>query len=135
MSDIQRILILEDDHALGLQWQRALEGAGMAVVLAETADDAIEALHESTFAAVVLDMFVVDAQGRIEPRGGVTVMGEMRLRIERPPPIILISAASREAQVDRMGILMEAYATLSKPVGTQALLATISAAIDAAGRG
>ena len=136
MTSHGAVLVLEDDTDLARQWRRALEEAGYAVTVTANADDAIDALRERAFSAVVLDMFVVDEEGRFLPRGGLTVMSEIRLRIDPKPPMILVSGSVQfDVCAERMGIMMDAAAALKKPIPDARLVKTVREAIATYGAG
>ena len=60
-----RVLIVQSDAALGADWAQHLEGQGLAVTLAATADAALKALRRRDFHAIILDMVLSDGNALI----------------------------------------------------------------------
>ena len=58
-----RILLVEDDHALGLGMQDLLSRAGHEVELVRNGSDALEALRSRTFDIMILDLGLPEISG------------------------------------------------------------------------
>lgn len=54
------VLIVESNPSLGMLWARHLERFGVRVVLAHTQDDAIQALSDTLFEVILLDLVLGD---------------------------------------------------------------------------
>lgn len=52
------VLIVESNPSLGMLWARHLERFGVRVVLAQSQDDAIQALSDTMFEVIVLDLVI-----------------------------------------------------------------------------
>jgi len=52
------VLVVEDDHWLAQQFQRILEKAGLSVILARNAHDAIDIIDETPIDVIVLDILL-----------------------------------------------------------------------------
>lgn len=89
---MSRILILDDDVHLALQWSRALEARGHNVLVTHGASDAYEA-----FEAHPVDLCVVDLLVRPEeqdnPDGGLVFLGRIPLHRRKGVKIIGVSGA------------------------------------------
>ena len=114
-----RILVVEDDRALGRALLAALEGAGFATTLLSHGAAALEALRTKTFDVVLLDIGLpfVDGWHILETLEG-----------SRLPSVIIISARGDEHDKVR-ALDMGADDYLAKPFGADELLARVRAVI------
>ena len=109
------ILVVDDDPDIRELMCLALESEGASVQLAEDGDQAITALKTATPEVVVLDMM-------LPQRSGFLVMEEI-MRIQRPPPVIMVTANEgrrHQAYAESLGV--SAY--LHKPVPMTLLMDT-----------
>ena len=88
--ELRRILIVENDPALGQGIRIALQGETLAVTVVRTLGDARTALAETDFALMLLDINLPDGNG---------LDFLMELRGSSRMPIILITANDMEADI------------------------------------
>jgi DNA-binding response OmpR family regulator len=111
-----RILIVEDQRRVGRLVARALQEQGYLADVAETCRAAQEALVESDYDAVVLDIGLPDGDG-------LELLREWRAR-RQSVPILILSA--RDALEDRvLGLNLGADDYLPKPFSIEELLARL----------
>jgi CheY-like chemotaxis protein len=72
-----KLLILEDDQELALDWSETFTRNKWAVRIAYDASEARAAVTEEKFDLVISDMYIVQ-DGQIVPDGGVTLLGLLR---------------------------------------------------------
>lgn len=111
-----RVLLVEDnDELIGLL-TKALERAGLGVDWARTVGDAEASLRTMSYAAVVLDLGLPDADG-------LSLLDQMRRRRDATPVLIL---TARSGIGDRVkGLDKGASDYLIKPFATQELVARL----------
>ena len=115
------ILVVEDDHALGLLFTRWLEERGFRTSVVTTAAEAIEAAQSITW----VDPLITDV--RLPDGNGQTLAD----RIQRHSPhvrVLLISGNSHDELIDR-GIVREASRFLHKPFSRAAFEQAVHAAL------
>ena len=83
-----RILIMEDNLQLALEWREAFELSGHEVLLTHSGEEAIQVLRDGGVDLVVSDLFV--ARGK----GGLSVIGALRTMGKEAPPVIAVTGAS-----------------------------------------
>ncbi|MEX2236265.1 MAG: response regulator transcription factor [Dehalococcoidia bacterium] len=119
-----RILIVDDDPALGRSVQANLAGHGFDVDLVTAASEALSAFNRKKPDVVLLDLGLPD-------RDGLEVIKELRLA--SAVPIVVLSA--RETEQDKVQALqLGADDYLTKPFGVDELLARIRVALRHAAR-
>jgi two-component system response regulator MtrA len=113
----QRILLVEDDQALGQEVVRTLTAAGFAVHRESRADTAIDVV-ETGFDLIVLDLIL--------PGGhGLDVLKHVR-SLSQPVPVLILSA--RTETTDKVRALeLGADDYLTKPFWPEELLARVRA--------
>lgn len=89
MTDQRRVLIMEDNRALALEWKEAFELNQCDVVLCHTGEEAANYLEQETFDLVITDIFV-DGEGE---RGGLYVLGQLIKMGKDAPPSIAVTGA------------------------------------------
>lgn len=120
-----RVLIVEDDAALGNAVRTILDRSGYEAELVADGAAALPALAKETYQAVLLDIGLPFVDGW-------RILGELEPR--RVPPVIVISA--RGAEHDKVRALdMGADDYLAKPFGADELLARIRAVLRRANPG
>jgi len=126
-----RILIMEDDLDLALQWSAALRAEGFACTLAQSRPEAEQACEMAEFDAVVVDVFIKDDQGNYTADGGFTLVSRLRMPAlggtpawGQTVPIVIVTGAAPAAGVDALeyGLHLGANAALRKPFPPQALV-------------
>lgn len=83
-----RILIMEDNLQLALEWRDVFELNGHQVVLTHSGEEAISVLRDGDVDLVISDLFVT---GR---KGGLSVIGALRTMRRKAPPVIAVTGAS-----------------------------------------
>jgi DNA-binding response OmpR family regulator len=115
-----RLLIAEDDPMLGAGLKRALERAGYAADWAKTGEEALSAAAADSYALILLDLGLPDADG-------LAVLREIRRR-RRTLPIIIVTAQDRaEQKVEGLDAGADDYVV--KPFDLDELLARIRAQV------
>ncbi len=124
-TEATRVLVVDDEALIRWSVTERLQVDGHAIVSAATLGAARNALSQSTFSAIVLDIRLPDGDGIELLR---------RVRKELPAvPVIMISAhgdAKTAATVRALG----AVAFLSKPFDLDALAVTVAEALANAAR-
>ena len=87
MSIMKRVLIMEDNLALGLEWVSAFELNQCDVTLCDNVRDAIDFLEAAPFDLLVTDLFVNEEQG------GLHLLRKLATLESKPPPIIAVTGA------------------------------------------
>jgi len=95
-----RILIVDDDDALRVLYEKELARAGYDVVTVDSAQAAVETASEQSFALVILDIEMPDLSG-------IDMLSQLR-QIEPDTPVILNTAYSTYKQ-DFQSWLADAY--------------------------
>jgi len=117
---IERILVVEDDHAVQKALKRLFETEGFEIEISGDGKSALEAFRKATPSAIVLDL-------RLPMMSGRDVCREIK---QQAPsiPIIVLSAAS---DVSDKVLLLELGADdyVSKPFSPRELLARVRAAL------
>ena len=115
-----RILLAEDEHALGEWLSKALEQAGFRVVWVDDGRLAERALNEHDFDAMVLDL-------GLPGRGGHELLQRLRAEDRRLPVLIL---TARDSLAERVSTLNEgADDFLAKPFALAELEARLTALV------
>jgi DNA-binding response OmpR family regulator len=120
---VARILVVDDEPDILLLHRLNLEAAGHDVLLAADGERALARIEADRPDLVVLDVMmpVLDGWGVLEQLG----------RRARRPPVLIVSAKSAAADVERAAALgVTAY--LTKPFDSDSLLATIDGLLLAA---
>ena len=113
-----RLLVVEDNAELAPLLIRGLEAEGFAVDHAGTAEDASEALRDTRYAAVVLDLGLPD-------RDGSSVLRELRGRRDSTPVLVLTARGGVHEKI--AGLQTGADDYLVKPFAFEELVARLRA--------
>jgi two-component system, OmpR family, response regulator len=118
----QRLLLVDDEPALGSLLSRHLTRAGYAVDCAATGVEALRAAAGGDYQLVLLDLMIPDLDGRVVLK---------RLLAERPEqPVLVVSAvADVAAKVECLELGAEDY--LTKPFALDELIARVRARLRA----
>lgn len=116
---MDRILIVEDDAALGRGLSLALEGAGTACALAADCAQARAALGEAAFDLCIFDWNLPDGSG-------LALLREVREA--GGPPVLLLTANDLETDVVA-GLTLGADDYITKPCSLAILRARVEAAL------
>jgi two-component system KDP operon response regulator KdpE len=115
MSQGARILVVDDEPQIRRSLQVNLEGNGYAVVTAETAEQALQAIASRVPDVIVLDLLMPGMDGIELTR---------RIREQSTVPIIVLSAIGDERKkVETLEVGADDYVT--KPFSTEELVARI----------
>ena len=125
---MQRILVVDDDHAIRESIRLALDTGGMTAVTVESGERALEAF-DASFAGAIVDLMMPGMNGFETIRA---------LRARAPGlPIIMVSGSLVQAGPNaedllRMALGMDGVAILAKPFKLSELLRTARASfVDA----
>ena len=113
-----RVLVVEDNEALVGLLTRALGRSGLDVDSARNVADAEASLRSVTYAAVVLDLGLPDADG-------LAVLDSMKRRRDQTPVLILSARSGLDDRVT--GLNKGASDYLAKPFATEELVARLQA--------
>ena len=113
-----RLLVVEDNVELGELLCGGLEAEAFAVDYATTAEEASDALRDTRYAAVVLDLGLPD-------RDGSLLLRELRQRRDNTPVLVLTARTEVEDKVKGLQIGADDY--LSKPFALEELIARLRA--------
>lgn len=119
-DQMPKILVVDDDRAIFLLVENALEGIAQ-IVTAETAEAGIEQLNKAQVDAVLLDIMLPD-------RNGMAVLCEVHEFDRRLPVIFMTSEATSETAIEAMQL--GAFDYLAKPLKTATLRTLVSRAIE-----
>jgi len=124
-SGTERILVVEDDHAVQKALKRLFETEGFAVEIAPDGKSAVEAFRRNTPSAIVLDL-------RLPLMSGRDVCREIK-QLAPTVPILVLSATT---DVSDKVLLLELGADdyVTKPFSPRELLARVRAALRRAVR-
>jgi len=120
-SSRRRILIVEDDYLVALQFENALTEAGYDVVdIASTADEAVQLVPDHHAELVLMDVRLAG------PRDGIQAAAEIFDRFGvRSIFVSAFSDPTTRARADQA----KPIAWLAKPVAVQKLVTTVNAAL------
>jgi DNA-binding response OmpR family regulator len=125
MSDLRRVLLLEDDPNLGLIIQESLEGRGFDVTLCRDGREGLDAYSAEKF-----DLCLVDVM--MPAMDGFEFAGKLRGRAADQPLIFLTARSLTE---DRLtGLRLGADDYITKPFSMEELLLRIEAVLRRTGR-
>src|SRR3974390_470208 len=113
-----RVLVVEDNEELAGLIAKGLGSAGYAVDRLGTAADARQALTTTSYAAIILDLGLPDADG-------LSILREMRHRKDPVPVLVLTARAGVHDRVEGLRTGADDY--LVKPFAFEELLARLEA--------
>jgi DNA-binding response OmpR family regulator len=114
-----RILIIDDDHAVQLSIQLALEREGHQVVCRSDGEEGLRAFASTTPDLVITDLIMPNKEG---------IETIMQIRVRDPKtPILAISGGGRLSNADflKMAAKVGANAILAKPFERRDLIAAV----------
>jgi DNA-binding NtrC family response regulator len=116
-----KILLADDDQALGESFKVVLEGKGYDVTYVEDGDYALDLIEEENFDAVITDF-------QMPTMGGMELLEQARKFKPRLPIIIMtaFSSADRAIEATKQG----AFDYLIKPVEIPELLTVVAKAVE-----
>jgi two-component system OmpR family response regulator len=115
-----RVLIVEDDPAIGAFVARGLREAGYTVDQASNGDEGLDLAQRERYDAIVLDLM-------LPGRDGLAVIGEIRRAGNKTPVLILTAKRSIDDRVKGLQTGGDDY--LTKPFALPELLARVQALI------
>lgn len=123
-AELGAVLVVEDDPVLALNLEATLTDRGARqVTISPTTQDALEALEESSFDAIVLDVHLAD-------RSDGWTVAELVSELGPRPPVFIFATGAPEAipaEVAELGIVLE------KPYDAQDLVDAIERQRNAGG--
>jgi signal transduction histidine kinase len=122
--DAPKVLLVDDDPKNLIALESVLEGRSYRVVKAQTGADALLALMQGDFAAIVLDVMMPDMSG-IE----LARMIKQRKRTQHIP-IIFLTAHYREDEHAMLGYDVGAVDYLTKPINPSVLRSKVNVFVD-----
>src|SRR3954469_3153544 len=120
VSPTERILVVEDDHAVQKALRRLFEAEGYAVQIAPDGNAAVESFKTTAPSAVVLDL-------RLPGLGGREVCREFKQQSPAVPIIVLSATSDVSDKVLLLELGADDYVT--KPFSPRELLARVRAAL------
>jgi two-component system, OmpR family, KDP operon response regulator KdpE len=119
----RRVLVVDDERQILRAMRVILRAAGFEVATAATLQEALDALAVRPLDAAIIDLILPDGNG-VDICRSIREWSDM--------PIIVLSAVGDEAEKVRA---LEADDYVTKPFGTEELIARLRAALRRAGRG
>lgn len=113
-----RALVVEDDRRTSDFVSRALSDAGFAVDVLQNGDEALRAIQETPYDAVVLDIM-------LPGRDGLSVVRQLRSLRNRTPVILLSARSTVTERVEGLDAGADDY--LAKPFALEELIARVRA--------
>jgi len=124
IPEVPTVLLVDDDTRNLLALESVLDGEDYALVKARTADEALLALMDGEFAAVVLDVQMPDINGIDLAR-----LIKQRKRTQNIP-IIFLTAHYREEEHAMLGYDVGAVDYLTKPINSAVLRSKVNVFVD-----
>jgi DNA-binding response OmpR family regulator len=119
-ATMERILVVEDDHAVQKALRRLFEGEGFQIEIAPNGKAGVEAFRKAPPAVVVLDL-------RLPLMSGRDVCREIKQQAPNMPVIVLSAASDVSDKVLLLELGADDYVT--KPFSPRELLARVRAAL------
>ena len=119
-ADMERILVVEDDHAVQKALRRLFETEGFQIEIASDGQAAVEAFRKTPPAVIVLDL-------RLPLMSGRDVCREIKQHAPSLPIIVLSAASDVSDKVLLLELGADDYVT--KPFSPRELLARVRAAL------
>jgi DNA-binding response OmpR family regulator len=119
-STTERILVVEDDHAVQKALKRLFETEGFEIEISSDGKSALEAFRRTTPSAIVLDL-------RLPQMSGRDVCREIKQQSPSVPIIVLSAASDVSDKVLLLELGADDYVT--KPFSPRELLARVRAAL------
>ena len=113
-----KVLLVEDEAKISAFVRKGLEAQGYAVTVADNGDDGFAQASSGTFDVVVLDIM-------LPGRDGLSVLKELREKLQRVPVILLTARTEMNERVDGLNLGADDYVT--KPFFMDELVARINA--------
>ena len=124
-EQVQRVLIVDDDPNVRNILATALRQKALSIDEAENGRDAIEKLHENTYAVVLLDLMMPHVDG-------FAVLDAIKTDIPNPPVVLVVTGASREL-IERLDT-QRIHGVVRKPFDPVEVAAVVGAIAEVRGR-
>jgi DNA-binding NtrC family response regulator len=121
MKQSSRLLLVEDDESTVFGYATCLNHAGFDVAMAGTLQEARRALDAEQFSAVVLDLKLPDGDGKL-------LIEEVKRLSDSTGIVVITGTGDVSTAVDAMRRGADNF--LTKPVDTQALLASLEKSVE-----
>jgi len=116
MTTKKRVLIMEDNHDLAVEWRDAFELNQYSVALSSNGDEAAKYLASEKFDLVITDIFVKNG------KGGLFLLTQLlKMGADAPPAIAVTGAFAHSNSSEEQNLFLEqagrlgASANISKP--------------------
>jgi DNA-binding response OmpR family regulator len=113
---LMRVLVVDDDRKTASFVSKALGSEGFAVDVLHNGDEALEAIEEHAFDAVVLDIMLAG-------RDGLSVVKQLRARGNRTPVLLLSARGEVNERVEGLNTGADDY--LGKPFALAEVIARV----------
>ena len=124
MPDTPHILLVDDEPNIVMSLDFLMRKAGYRVSIARNGTEALEAINQTPFAVVILDIMMPDVDG-------YQVCRHLRQRPDRAGTrVIFLSAKSKEADIEK-GYAAGADLYLTKPFSTRQLMEQVKSLLPA----
>ncbi|HTQ37326.1 MAG TPA: response regulator transcription factor [Steroidobacteraceae bacterium] len=111
-----RVLLVEDDPALGASMKHALHGAGYTVDWTTAGSPAVAAAHAQDYAAILLDL-------SLQGMNGMDVLAAIRCARDDTPVLVVTANDARERKLEALDAGADDY--IVKPFDLDELLARV----------
>lgn len=120
MSELRRVLVIDDDQSFRAILEYTLKQAGYEVTCAASGEEALALVDRDSFGAVLTDI-------KMPGMDGLTVLREVKKRTPETAVIVITAYGSIEMAVEAMK--EGAYDYVTKPLNRDALLLTLDKAL------
>ena len=121
MSEQTKILVVDDDEAVRLSYQRCLRAARCDVEAVLNGEDALNALEHASFDVVLLDL-------RMPGMDGMSVLKAIKTASPRSEVVVITGYPTVESAKE--AVRLGAYDYLAKPVGPAEIINAASGALN-----
>lgn len=130
---MKRVLILEDDMDLAKNWEAGFISIGWSPDLVLNINAANKMLETKDYDAVIVDMFIRDASGKLLSEGGLSLLAKLYksavLSSKKTPLRVAVTGVNKRKYFDydplETALNMEVEVVLRKPFTTEELLAAV----------
>lgn len=130
---MKRVLILEDDMDLAKAWEAGFNSIGWSPDLVLNINAANKMLEAKNYDAVIVDMFIRDASGKLLSEGGLSLIAKLYksaiLSGKKTPLRVAVTGVNKRIYFDydplETALNMEVEVVLRKPFTTEELLETV----------
>jgi len=101
------------------------------VTVEPSADPAIEAWKQSTIDLLLTDMLIRDAENKVVPKDGISLMGYVLLHVKyAKPKVISITGCSYSLSLDSHARALKADFCLRKPIDVLNLVTAVTTLLN-----